>query len=542
MKKYLLLGFIIIVAAVFRFYQLGVNPPSLTWDEVAFGYNAYSLGIDGRDEFGQFLPLVYLESFGDFKPPVYAYLDVLPVKLFGLTPFAVRFPSAFFGVLTVLLTYFLTKRIFYTSENKKLYALASAFILAVSPWHIMLSRAGFEANVATFFFVAGIFTFIASMQEKKWWIVLSAVSFVLAMNTFNSSRIVVPVAVLLLGIIFFKKLWKQKKQIFTAVVIGLVLLIPLIPFLFSPQAALRYKEVNIFSDISLVTTSNQQIANDDNAIWSKIIHNRRVQYGLAFLKHYFDHFNPSYLFIRGDINPKFSIQDVGQLYLWDLPFFILGGLFLFRKKEGYWWIIPIWLLIGIIPAATARETPHALRTEIVLPTFQIIVGYGIVTTFLSINKKFKNHSLKRALLFGIAGLLAVNVGYFQYEYYKHYAYRFSSDWQYGYKEVIEFVSQQKGYEKIYDSGSYGRPYIYYLFFTKTDPAEFRKTASVQRDAFGFVHVKSFGKYVFPKDFGSEMNAKNALYVVRANEVPTGAKILKEIGLVDGTPGLVVYRY
>ena len=27
----------------------------------------------------------------------------------------------------------------------------SAFILAISPWHIMFSRAAFEANVATFF-------------------------------------------------------------------------------------------------------------------------------------------------------------------------------------------------------------------------------------------------------------------------------------------------------------------------------------------------------------------------------------------------------
>ena len=91
----------------------------MTWDEVAFGYNAYSLGIDGKDEFGKFLPIVYLESFGDYKPPVYAYLDIIPVKVFGLTPFAVRFPSAFFGVLTVLLTFFLTKRLFIPLSIKR---------------------------------------------------------------------------------------------------------------------------------------------------------------------------------------------------------------------------------------------------------------------------------------------------------------------------------------------------------------------------------------------------------------------------------------
>ena len=97
---------LIVVAAIFlRFWNLSSNPPSLTWDEAAWGYNAYSLGIDGRDEFGKFLPLTYLESFGDFKPPLYAYLSVLPVKLFGLTEFSTRFASAFFGVLTVNSTY-----------------------------------------------------------------------------------------------------------------------------------------------------------------------------------------------------------------------------------------------------------------------------------------------------------------------------------------------------------------------------------------------------------------------------------------------------
>src|SRR3989344_2404648 len=111
----LLLFSITILAAILRFYQLGSNPPSLTWDEVAWGYNAYSLSVDAKDEFGKFLPITYLESFGDFKPPAYAYLTVIPVMFFGLSEFAVRFPSALFGTLTVLLTYFLVIRIYLCS-------------------------------------------------------------------------------------------------------------------------------------------------------------------------------------------------------------------------------------------------------------------------------------------------------------------------------------------------------------------------------------------------------------------------------------------
>src|SRR5258708_12477841 len=92
-STYILLLIIVLIAAVLRFYQLGSNPPSLTWDEAAWGYNAYSLGLDGKDEFGRFLPLNYLESFVDFKPPVYAYLATLPFKTLGLNKFPVSFPS-----------------------------------------------------------------------------------------------------------------------------------------------------------------------------------------------------------------------------------------------------------------------------------------------------------------------------------------------------------------------------------------------------------------------------------------------------------------
>jgi len=88
------------------------------------------LGIDGRDEFGRFLPLNYLESFGDFKPPVYTYLTIPSVAILGLNKESVRLPAAILGISTVVLTYFLTKRLF---DDKKI-ALLSMLFLAISPW------------------------------------------------------------------------------------------------------------------------------------------------------------------------------------------------------------------------------------------------------------------------------------------------------------------------------------------------------------------------------------------------------------------------
>ncbi|MDP2684966.1 MAG: glycosyltransferase family 39 protein [bacterium] len=535
-KQYLLLGLIILLAVFLRFYQLGTNPPSLTWDEASWGYNAYSLGVDGRDEFGRFLPLNYLESFGDFKPPVYAYLDVIPVKLFGLTEFATRFPSALFGVLTVLLTYFLTGRIFQKSKNKDQIAILSALFLAISPWHIILSRAAFEANVAAFLLVGGVWLFLAGIQEKKWYIVFSAIFFAISIYTFNTARVVAPILVLLLGLTFRKELIENKKHALMAVLVGISLTLPIINFLFSPQASLRFKEVNIFSDTSIVEMSNQEIANDNYAWWSKIIHNRRFLYGVDYLKHYFDNFNPGFLFITGDGNPKFSTQTVGQMYVWGVVFFLSGWIFLFKKKEGNWWLIPSWLLIGIIPAALAKETPHALRIESSLPTFQILTAYGFVQLVDKI-KKYKKLIVSCLLFF-----LAVNFFYFYHDYFYNYKYDYSGEWQYGYKESINYVkSVENNYDFIQVSNSLGRPYIYYLFYTKTNPDYFRETASISRDIFGFVAVNSFGKYVFPQNFNHDLSAtKKVLYLDNSKNLPSNAKVLKRFYLLNGQEKLVAY--
>src|SRR3990167_3849031 len=92
---------IIIIAAVLRFWDLGVVPASPDWDEVALGYNAYSIMQTGRDEYGEFLPIV-LRSFDDYKPALYTYLSIPTISILGMNVVAVRLPSAIFGVLMVL--------------------------------------------------------------------------------------------------------------------------------------------------------------------------------------------------------------------------------------------------------------------------------------------------------------------------------------------------------------------------------------------------------------------------------------------------------
>jgi hypothetical protein len=425
------------------------------------------------------------------------------------------------------------QRLFVQSTRKKWYSLAAALFLAVSPWHIMLSRAAFEANVALFFIVCGGWLYLSFIENKKvLLLLLSVLSFIVSVYTFNSARVVAPLLVLVLIASSWKMLWHMKKTTIFVFLFGIILLLPFVHFFLSPQSKLRYNEVNIFSDVSLVKEANQQIANDKNAWWSKILHNRRLVYSVAYMQHYFDNLSPSFLFIQGDGNPKFSTRDVGQLYLWDIPFLVIGLLFLLRKKIGYWWLVPVWILLAIVPAAVARETPHALRTENMLPMWQVIAGVGFIESIVFLKKY-------RKIFVGISlVLLFLSLLYFQHGYYAHYSREFSGEWQDGYKQALLYAKQnENSYQHIVITSALGRPYIYTLFYNKIIPSEFRSTSIVNRDAFGFVDVVRVGKYEFPTKI-TEM--KNTLYIATPQEVPQHAQILQTFPLVNGQPALVAY--
>lgn len=544
-KNNIFLSIIVIFAIFLRFFQLDTNPPSLTWDEASWGINAYTLSISGRDEFGKFLPITYLESFGDFKPPVYAYLTVIPVWIFGVNEFSIRFMSALLGSLTVLLTYFLVKELFFSNKKNEVIALIASFLFAISPWHTLLSRAAFEANVATFFIVLGVLLFLKGTQKKLHLFIftLSLFSFVVAMHTFNTSRVFLPLFVVVLFFLKKSVLFLNWKKTILGLLIPFLASIPLLIFMLTPQAQLRFQEVNIFSDISVIERTNKLMENSENTFISRIIYNRRFAYAVEFISHYLDNLNPAFLFIKGDGNPKFSIQDVGQMYLWELPFLVVGAFLIFRKRDGYSIILPIWILLGIIPAATARETPHALRIETTLPVFQVITAYGLFFSYeyiLKIKYKILNLHIKYLMFTLCIVFFIFNLLYFLHNYFIHYPVKYASEWQYGYRQAIEFTEEQKeNYEKIYFTQDLGRPYVYVMLYGNYPVDVIQKNAHVRREALGFVHVDSLGKYQFSKILPERKD--DALFVSISGKVPEGANILKTIYLPNGDPALVIYE-
>src|SRR3990167_7557602 len=160
MKRVLaLLGVITFIAVFLRLFNLGKTPIALEWDEVALGYDAYSIIQTGRDQFGHFLP-INSRSLDDWKPPLYVYSAIPGIFLLGLNDFAVRLPSAVFGSLAVVLVFLLVRELFSSHTEKNQLALLSALFLALSPWHLQFSRAAFETNISVTVVISAVYCFL----------------------------------------------------------------------------------------------------------------------------------------------------------------------------------------------------------------------------------------------------------------------------------------------------------------------------------------------------------------------------------------------
>lgn len=540
-KKYfntkVLLIVIVLIAAFLRFYKVDSVPPSMYWDEVSQGYNSYSILETGKDEHQESFPLARFIAFGDYKAPVYIYADVPFIAMFGKTALGVRFPSALFGTATVLLAFFLVREIFYKDKKRDVFALLSALFLAISPWHVQLSRVAYEGNIATFFTVLAAFLFLFAVRRNMWWLIASVVSFVLAFYAFNAHRVFIPLLVLLFGGLYFKNLWANKKIVIISGIVGLVLLLPYVSFFRSPESKLRFAEVNIFTDSQIVETANEWTAQNQNNPLAKLIHNRRVLYGLSYVEHYLDFFNPNYLFITGDVNPRFSSRDVGQLYLWQLPLFLAGLYFLFTKEKKIILLIFGWFLLAPVAAATARETPHALRSETFIPMYEVICAMGFILLF-GLAAKIKYG--QRVFLAGFVGLVLVYLYIFLHNYFVNFPREFSGEFQYGYREAIQKAEKiENNYERIVMTRMYGRPYIYTLFYSDTTPQEFWESGKVRRDVYGFYDVDQVGKYVYRDQLIQDEDPENTLYIGTEAEIPEEFKVVGRVNFVKGDTAFIL---
>jgi 4-amino-4-deoxy-L-arabinose transferase-like glycosyltransferase len=497
---------IVVLALCLRIYKINSLPDSLNPDEAAIGYTSYSFLMSGADEHGKFLPLS-IQSFGDWKLPLYSYLGALPVALFGLSEFSVRLISVLSGTVGALLIYFISLRLF----GKKSLALISALFFAISPWNIYFSRAAYETNLATTIFLGGLLAFIKYIDTARINNKLLAVSltlFILTMFAYHSFVLFIPIFTLSLIIFFWKTIFKNK----TSYLLIIFFWIIAAASVFSASSGSNKLSTLILNDKNIIYERVERLRGDGaakNPLIEKMLFNKYFGVSYQVAQNYINSFSPSFLFDKGGEKLVHNIGAFGNLYLIDLIFLFAGFAGLFWNREKSLKLLVIWLLIAPIPSAITRDAPNSTRLFVLMPLFVLIASYGVYQIFALLrNKTFINFTLKGLLIF----IFLLNIVYFLDIYYVHFNVQRIRFWHYGYREAVNLTDRYPNYNVVM-RGPENFPYIYFLFYEKYNPYQFRKEAVYYPiTSEGFMYVKSFGRYEFVDRIDYSRLKKNTIYI------------------------------
>ena len=473
MKKiYILLFLMVFLAGIFfRLYEIGIVPSSLNWDEVSWGFNAYSILKTGHDEHGVLFPSSFM-AFGDFKQPVYVYLSSITIALFGLNPIGVRLPSAILGILTIPFVWLFVYEYFKKDNHRFAIALLVMALFSLSPWSIQFSRVAYEANIGLFFTISGVALFFRGLNMKKPLYFLVA-TFLLAVScySYHSQKLFTPL--LFVGLLTHSYFNFKISKRFLLTIFALFVLFNLL-WIVDPRTTSRGRSVTFYSNqTEILKSSTRNIIYDskNGDFMGSILENRRIIYFNKYFENYLSHFNPNYLFITGD-NARHHAYGMGVILLVSLPFILLGFFTMHRRKMLF---ILFWFLIAPLASSLAVDAPNASRSLVFLPTWYIFEALGLLW-ILSLKKVLRN-----GLIAIIFACYLLNYIYYVHNYFMHTNNIYGIYWQSGYKEAVMRAHEyEKSGSRVFFDPSFEQAYIFYLFYNQYDPAKYLASGGSDR--------------------------------------------------------------
>lgn len=541
MKTKILLGIIILIAVLVRLPALNQFPNGFTGDEAQQGYTAYSILNSGRDEWGEVLP-IFPRGFGDFKSPVYSYLTIPSVAIFGLTIEAVRLPAAILGILAVLVVYLLGKELF----GKKV-AFWSAFLLAISPWHIQISRTAFEANAGILFFSLGFLFFVKWLKNGKF-LIWAALFWGLTFYTYDAYKFFMVIFILSLLFFYRQKIFKNL-NIFP----GVILLIFIIPIIINfSNSFVRASDVGITSPKIIEGYFKNKIETPLPQNLDRFFDNKVYFLGNQFLNNYLSYFSPVFFFT--DSRPDSSYLNFPYfplLYPIELIFWLFAGLTFFSQKLQHKRLLILWLLVAPLAASLATGSMNANRAPTFLPLTAIISGLGIMFIVDLIKEKISFKKVKineMHLNLIIILILFCSFMSFGYFYLIKLPQKPPYNLRYGYDQVFQEINKiQNQYDQIVISKVFTEPQIFVAFYGKIDPKIFQKNANdwLRYEKAGRLYVDqleswNLGKFYFEDVNWDKKDSKrlNALVISKPQDFPNEVTSILD---VKDTRGDIIYQ-
>ncbi len=379
MKKILLILIVSLFVIFFRFNQV---PKNLAFDEVEF--TKLALSLDNKS----YTPY---STYATGHSTLYFYILLSSFKIFGVNNFGLRFPSALFALINVILFYQLMTICFNKKKKKTNFLVSNlplilSLIFVTSRWYFNFSRFAFEVTFLLFLELSSIFFLFQYLKSKSYFhIILTSFFAGLAFNSYPSGRIffILPFTFILLkrnlhgqktfslfqhsnqgNILNCVLIWSRtKKQLIIGSLIFILTIIPLSTY-FIKNHDIRINQELFFKDKNLSLTKK-----------SEFLARNIINTSLMF-------------FVKGDSNGRHNYPYKPALNPVLGTLFLMGLYKAFRRlKKTHNSFFIFYLIISIIPSILTYpwENPNMLRTFVVIPSVIFFIGQGII---IIINNKF----------------------------------------------------------------------------------------------------------------------------------------------------------
>jgi 4-amino-4-deoxy-L-arabinose transferase-like glycosyltransferase len=501
-----------VLAAILYLYKLGEIPAGIRPDEVAFGYSAYSILKTGKDELGASFPILF-QSYGDQKLPLYVYTLIPFINFFGLTQLSVRLPSAFAGIALIPIVY-ATIRSFDLSKKT---ALTAAFVTAFSPYTIFMARLGREAELGLVFFALGILLFAkyTFKNNRLWYGIFSAISFVLSWYSYVAYRLLVVLILPVFLVVFIRSKLLSYRQ--SALIIT-VFLTGILPSLIHGSVfTARVSQLGFSADNGPMLQLVEQ-RDFCNLSLPRLIcaldANKITIYGRTLINNFLSIYSPEYLFTQGDPSvPVLNVDNYGQFFFITIPFFLIGLYHLFITRQSpVCKLIILGLLLTPLPGVFSGA-PNKLRLTATMyfVILTIAIGFDYVLTL--------NDTKRKALITSSSFILfTIQLFLFNVEFFTVYANKYTMLYNSHVPHIMATITKYPSTTKIYLTDFFDDPVMYYAFYTKLNPTLYQnETLYFPTDSGGFRHARSLKnievtKHSYRETFCENQTTEKKVYI------------------------------
>ena len=468
------------IGILVRAWKLGSVPAGVNHDEAYGAYEAYSLLHYGVDSNGHPFP-VYLEVWNSGMSVLNTYLMMPLIALFGLHTWVIRIPEMVVACLTLCAVYGIMKRVINQTA-----AICCLFLLAVSPWHIMMSRWSLDANLAPGFLIFGWYFFMRGLEKSRFF-PISALMYGLSLYCYATIWPFVPLIILLqFGYCILQKKVTWSKEIVISAVLLFFMALPLFLFLLVNKGIIGEINLGFFSIPKISHMRASEIT------FTNIIPNLKTLWYI--LKRQSDG-------LIWNISPEY-----GFFYLFTMPFFFLGLFFhvvhiiksIIQRKFCPEMFVMIQLfaagLVGLLIEANIN------RVNILLIPMIIVAASGIY---------YLCEMADIRLLLIPFVIYVISFGKFEKYYYTDYQEQLSPWFGFGLEEALQEACSHEG--TIYVDAVYS--YSRIMYYCRIPVTDFLETVERYDNEDGTRSVMGFDRFQF--EFDENHPAQDGIYLLDA---------------------------